>query len=141
MKKLLIYLTVLITACSNQKSTGEQGTQPISEQAAPATEATLNAKWKADDATKKNVEAMIQLVNDSSYASPSQSEKLYSGLQVSIDKLVRECTMQGPAHEALHAWLEKVLKDMKELKEGDDEYSETYSDLKRDIELFQELFE
>ena len=48
--------------------------------------------------------------------------------------------MQGAEHVALHLWLENLLEDFKDLKKGDDEYSEVYADLKWDIAEFCQAF-
>jgi len=50
--------------------------------------------------------------------------------------------MKGAEHDALHLWLEKVLKHVKELKEEEtDEYGAAYAALKKDVESFYDFFE
>jgi hypothetical protein len=50
--------------------------------------------------------------------------------------------MQGADHDALHVWLEQLLHDVDELKEGEASgYDEAYAVLKKDAESFTELFE
>ena len=143
MKKLVIILTVAFTACTSQVKTEEHGKESSKEQHNSATAIQLNngSKWKADEATKRNVDAMMQVVSDSSYADAAKRKELSAQLQSNIDTLINQCRMKGPDHDALHVWLEKVLKDMKELKEGDDEYSEVYTALKKDIASFDMFFE
>jgi hypothetical protein len=140
MKKVLIILTVVIAACTNQVKTGDNKNAKEQEH---ATAVPLNngSKWKADEATKKNVTEMVQIVNDGIYADAAKRMQLYATLQIKIDTLVNQCSMQGPEHDALHAWLEKVLKDMRELKGEDHHYAEAYAGLKKDIEGFNALFE
>jgi cytochrome c556 len=143
MKKLLILLTVAFAACTSQVKTKQQDNENGKEQEHTETAALLNngSKWKADEVTKKNVARMVQVVNDSLYADAAKRKQLYATLQTKIDTLVKQCGMQGAEHNALHAWLKKVLKDMKKLKEEDDEYNEVVPDLKKDIEGFNALFE
>lgn len=98
-------------------------------------------KWKADEVTKKNVNAMMQVVNEPTYANAGKRLQLYTNLQATIDVLVKECGMKGADHDALHTWLEKVWKDLKELKQEDNEYKEAYATLKKDISTFYQSFE
>ena len=143
MKKLLILLTVAIAACTSQEKTEHKGNNVANEQENTAAAVPLNngSKWKADEATKENVAKIVLLVNDNTYADATKRSQLYGHLQTKIDTLVKQCNMQGAEHDALHVWLEKVLKDMKELKEEDDEHTKVYATLKKDIENFYAIFE
>jgi hypothetical protein len=143
MKKLLILLTVTIAACTSQVRKEQQDNKDRKEQQHSETVVPLNngSKWKADQATKQNVAEMVQVVNDSIYADAAKRKQLYANLQIKIDTLIKQCTMQGPEHDALHVWLGKVLKDMKKLKEEGNDYNEAYAGLKKDIEDFKHSFE
>ena len=98
-------------------------------------------KWKADEVTKKNVNAKMQVVKEPTYAEAGKRLQLYTNLQAKTDVLVKECRMKGADHDALHTWLEKVLKDLKELKQEDNEYREVFTTLKKDISTFYQSFE
>ena len=143
MKKLLILLTVAFSACTSQVKTEKKGNENPNEQENTITVIPLNNgnKWKADQATKKNVAAMVQVVNDGNYADATKRRQLYANVQMKIDTLVKQCGMQGAEHEALHLWLEKVLKDMKKLKEEGTEYNVVHAALKKDIASFYAFFE
>ena len=143
MKKLLILLTVAIAACTSHINTEQKGNENTNEQENTTTAIPLNngSKWKADEATKKNAAAIVQVVNDVNYADAGKREQLYASVQTKIDTMVMQCRMQGAEHEALHLWLEKVLRDMKELKEEGTEYSEVHAALKKDIASFYAFFE
>ncbi|MGN6165326.1 MAG: hypothetical protein ACTHOF_12370 [Flavisolibacter sp.] len=143
MKQLLIMVLAILVSCTS-KQTAEQHENSAAndnEKKVVTVPSNNGAKWKADEATKKNVAAMVQVVSDSTYADAGKRKQLYTNLQTKVDTLVKECSMQGAEHDALHVWLEKVLKDLKELKEDDDEYSEAYAALKTDIESFYRSFE
>ena len=71
----------------------------------------------------------------------AKREELSAKLQSKIDTLIKQCRMQGPEHDALHVWLEKVLTDMKQLKDGENGYSAAYAALKKQIESFYLFFE
>ena len=143
MKKLSIILIAVMTACSGLEKTDQHGNENSSEQQHTATAVELKngRKWKADEATKKNVAAMMHVVSDSSYAGAAKRKELHENVQSKIDSLISQCRMKGAEHDALHVWLGKVLKDMKELKDADNEYGEAHAALKKDIESFYLLFE
>jgi len=131
-------------SCTSQQTAEQDENKTANNSEDKIVTVTLNsgAKWKADEATKKNVTAMIQVVSDSTYADAGKRKQLYTKLKTKIDTLVKECSMKGAEHDALHMWLEKVLKGLKELKEeDDDEYSEVYAALKKDIANFYQSFE
>lgn len=143
MKKWIIILMVAIAACNSKAANEQHGqqTEDIHRHSPMKLQLNKGSKWKADEATKKNVAAMKEVVNDSSYADAAKRMQLYANLQSKIDRLVKQCSMNGAEHDALHVWLEKVMKDMKELKEENNNYSRVYAELKRDIERFNAFFE
>lgn len=133
-----------LASCSSQQTAEKQESKVANESIETVATVPMNngIKWKADEATKKNVAAMVQIVADTTYADASKRKLLYTNLQTKIDALVKECSMKGAEHDALHVWLEKVLKDLKEVKENDDdEYSEAYAILKEDVTSFYHTFE
>lgn len=148
MNKILIILSLLIAACSNNESHigVAKGDKP--RQHDPATTAVVtmrlnnNAKWRTDDATRKNVVAMVRAVNDSDNTGTSRKQQLLQQLQATINTLLQQCTMKGPDHDALHLWVEQVMHDLKSVKEEtDDGYQKSYVALKRDVENFYVYFE
>jgi hypothetical protein len=143
MKKILIVLLVTTVSCTSQESGKTKGKSTSHAQQHTAVTVPLNNgdKWKADDATKQNVAVIAQIVNDNNYRAADKRKQLSAALQSQIDTLIKQCRMKGPEHDALHVWLERVLKDMKELKKEDDEYKEVYAALKTDIEAFYATFE
>jgi hypothetical protein len=143
MKQLLIMALAVFVSCNSQQAAEQQGNNTVSENEDKVAIVPLNrgAKWKVDEATKKNVLAMVQVISDSTYADPGERKQLYTTLKAKIDTLVKACSMKGAEHDALHAWLENVLEDLKELKEEGDEYSEAYAALKTDILNFYQSFE
>jgi len=142
MKQLLLILMVAFVSCTSRQGAEQQENKPENKDENTVVTVPLNsgAKWKADEATKKNVEAMVQIISDSAYGDAAKRKELYTNLRAKIDTLVKECSMKGAGHDALHVWLEKVLKDLKELKD-DDEYSEVFTALKKDVENFYQSFE
>lgn len=142
MKQLLILLFAVMASCTNPQL-GKQQENKESNKKDNALVVPLNkrAKWKADGSTKKNVVAMMQEVNDTIYADAKKREQLYESVQSGIDTLVKQCSMKGEEHNALHIWLERVVEDVNELKREDNEYSKAYAALKKDVESFYNFFE
>jgi hypothetical protein len=143
MKYLLIIILAAMASCNNQQPTEKQETKTKTEIKDTSSNVSLinGIKWKADEATKKNVADIMQIVKDTSYTDASKRQLLYSNMKSGIDKLVAACTMEGAAHDELHVWLEKILKDLKELKKGDEEYSKARTELKEHVERFYQIFE
>ena len=144
MNKILIILSFLLIACSNNKTKDNASHKDQHEESeVTSTSLKLNngAKRKSDDATRKNVAAISKIINDSS-RDVNNRPQLVKLLQARIDTLVMQCKMKGPEHDALHVWLNQVLHNLKELKEsGEGEYEKSYAALKKDVDGFYDFFE
>ena len=144
MNKILFILSFLLIACSNNKTKDNASHKDQHEESeVTSTSLKLNngAKWKSDDATRKNVAAISKIINDSS-RDVNNRPQLVKLLQARIDTLVMQCKMKGPEHDALHVWLNQVLHNLKELKEsGEGEYEKSYAALKKDVDGFYDFFE
>ena len=143
MKKLIIVMTVVIAGCTNQVKTDQHDNKNSHERehSTQAIQLDNGRKWKADEATKRNVGIIVNEVNAGAYRDTAQRKELIANLKIKIDTLVGQCSMKGPEHDALHGWLEKVLRDMNKLNEGSDEYIKEYETLKKDVESFYDFFE
>lgn len=78
------------------------------------------AKWKADNPTNSNVADLQKIANDFK-AKPNPTSEDYQELNGmlgrGLNKMIQECKMEGPDHDALHLWLEPVLKQNAQLKD------------------------
>ena len=145
---MLIILSLFVMACSNIDSGAETTKEDEHElhdsaMTKPVIALQLNngAKWKTDEATRKNVGEIVRLINDSSIIGEKNRAQLTKQLQARIDTLVQQCRMKGPDHDALHLWLQQVLNNLKALKEEDNEYQRSYAALKEEVENFYSFFE
>lgn len=143
MNKIIVFFTSLFfLACTNvPQEKAESSTDHQHSDSTSILQLNNGAKWKTDEATRKNVAAIEQVVNDSSYATGKNRAQFANQLQVRLDTLVQQCKMTGPDHDALHVWLENVIHDLKEIKEDEDEYNKRYTALKKDVESFNDYFE
>lgn len=143
MNRLLVLAIVAFMACNNPVKAPETVDHAAHAQhdASAGMELNNGQKWKADLATKTNVAAMVEVVNDNRYTDEQNREQLASTMQTKLDTLVKQCRMKGPDHDALHVWLEKVLVDMKALKDPGSDYNQSFAALKNDVLSFENYFE
>jgi hypothetical protein len=138
---IMILLASSFVACSpgkDKKEEKEAGIEKQDEHKNDHQEAlSLNQgnKWKLDDATRNNM-------RDIKMSMESEPAPLPAALREKTDKLVRECRMGGPDHDALHLWLENFLADLRVLEETKGgPGSEAYKELREDLEEFDNFFE
>lgn len=120
MKKLFFLLccAAIFFAC-NQSTTENKPDEHADH--AHATELTLNngAKWKADSITNHNVVA-LKTVSDNFRIKPFPSvndyQMLGNDLNNSLNTMIQQCKMTGSDHDALHQWLDPILKGTNQLK-------------------------
>jgi hypothetical protein len=139
MKNLIVIFSFIWLGCTNASQ--EHATKEDAHQhkdGVVSLQLNNGSKWKTDEATKKNVVSIKQLVNDSNYYK-KEAESFTLELQAGIDTLVQQCRMEGPDHEALHLWLGNVLRDLDALKKR--EKGDAYTNLHRDVMLFDTYFE
>ncbi len=141
MNKLMVLIAFVFTACTGtmQEDNNSKEATQVENEKENVTTLQLNngAKWKLDEATKKNVAALKQIVNDT-----TRKAELASALQSGLDTLVSQCKMKGPDHDALHQWLEPFMHAVKELKEDDEsERQEAMVTIRKELENFDMYFE
>ena len=129
MKKIIVILlfSTVFWACNNPETSSKKEVAPAveadhHEHAENKTGLELNNgdKWKADNSTNNNVKD-LQVVLEQFNARTDQSMAAYKlaadDLQLGLNKMVSECKMKGPDHDALHKWLEPLIGQVKELKQ------------------------
>lgn len=129
MKKLLILLLLAGTlwSCNNHKTAENKNLPNPSEVAEHQFGETnekliLNngVKWKVDMSTSNNVrdlQIIIEKFNSGSDRSFIAYKKAQGDLQHGLDKMIIECKMKGPAHHALHQWLEPLIEQVTKFKQ------------------------
>ena len=115
---LLLCCTLFLFACNSASNKEEEHAEHSHSE---TSELALNngAKWKADSITNHNV-VVLKTIADNFKIKPAPSVNDYqllgSDLKNGLDKMIRECKMTGADHEALHHWLNPLLKENSELK-------------------------
>jgi hypothetical protein len=111
----------------------------------PADQSVLHlnngVKWKADAKTLANVSLLKSVVADAIKQHPVNYGLAATELQNGLDKMITECSMKGPDHEALHQWLLPLVKKVNALKEASgDKAAATMNEIKLQIDLFDQYF-
>lgn len=104
------------------------------------------AKWKADSITNRNVVDLRTIADNFKilpFPTLGEYQILSTDLGTSLNKLVNECKMTGPDHDALHQWLETVLKETNELKTVSDTTvaRQTFKVIDQSIDGYHNYFE
>lgn len=66
-------------------------------------------KWQSDLTTNEGVKKLQQTYNTQTTSSLADYHKLAEELNEDKNYLVKNCTMQGPAHDNLHTWLHPLI--------------------------------
>ena len=125
---MLILTTGILWSCNSTKN--PENKEPFilidtaqHHQIGNAEELTLNnsAKWKADAITSNNVNNLQTIIDDFNKGGDKTLpgfQKTGNDLQKGIAKMINECRMQGPGHDALHEWLQPLLKQVNEFRQS-----------------------
>ncbi len=104
------------------------------------------AKWKADSITHVNVAAFESIIDNFEKAGqhdlPAYAQ-LAGDLQKSLNKLITDCKMQGPDHEALHLWLQPLLQQVAGLAKATttNDAANLFNEIKAGAKLYSQYFE
>ena len=152
MKKLLMLLCLSsLLACTNTENKKEPVVLSAEEPHATEEKAstlTLNngAKWKSDDNTNRNsneLQAIANRLTEKKVEGIADYTSIATDLQTGLDKMIKECRMQGADHEALHKWLEPLLENVRYMKEAKEEKSasEFYGKINERLQIYHQYFE
>lgn len=146
MKKLigLIICVTLMSACNQSSNKAEH----VSHGQDQTTALSLNngAKWQADSITNNNV-SYLKNIADKFKIKPSHSvndyQTLSTDLNNALNKMIQQCKMTRPDHEALHHWLEPILKETNDLKNITDTTisASTFKSIDSRLDVYNNYFE
>ena len=95
--------------------------------------------WKLDASTRYNLGVIKKLLRES--GSDDHLDKTAAALQDATNKLIKECRMEGPDHDALHMWLEVYLKHLKQLKDPSGNRQDAIEQLREDMKALDADFQ
>ena len=115
---LLLCVVVLVPACDHTEHEHVHDAEH-----AAALRLNDGQRWPADESTVEGLHRMQRIIAD---AAPGPTDldgyrRLGAELQQEHDTVIRECTMQGPAHDVLHVFLADVSPTIAELQAGDEQ--------------------
>jgi len=138
MKKLtLIFLLTVTFFVGNARSLYQH------EQASEKLVLNNGAKWKVDKITNNNVSDLQQMAKPVSGKSLKEYHMAGVALQNGITKMIRECRMKGPDHQALHKWLEPLMELVSKLRRATDAITAArlYKETTAQLDLFNRYFQ
>lgn len=156
MKNVWMIIAVFaLIACSGQskKHSEEQSSaDTITEQLRrhlpdkPSLELNQGQKWKADSSTNNNVanlKSILAKFDAENNSSTDAYKQLGNDLQAGLDKMIKECKMGGADHDALHKWLEPLIKQVNDLKSNTDEKSAEAktTEIREQLNVYSQFFE
>lgn len=129
-EKLVLLLFIFsFFACNNTGESTEKNADSAkveihvnAEEHAEATSGlSLNngAKWKTDESTRNHVQKVsvtIDSFNKKSNPDVSEYQLFAAEMETEVNALIKDCRMTGPDHDALHQWLQPILKSVNDLK-------------------------
>jgi hypothetical protein len=125
---LYLLLVIIILSCNNSARHEEQTKEPIHEQHSneilgDSLRLNQGKKWNIDAITNDNI-ASFQRIAEQARQMIDPGIKEYNEvgarMQKQLDKLVSECRMKGPDHEALHKWLTPLFTSVSSLVKSQD---------------------
>lgn len=151
----LLMTSAFLLACNSQQQEGHEGHQKaqdsvpaaaqVQEPASGNTGLVLNngAKWKADAATNENVALLLQTISGVAPQDQAGYQQTAEKLQEGLNKMVKECAMKGPDHEALHQWLVPLMGQVKALKNAAtvEQSAKIFREINQQINLYSTYFE
>lgn len=158
MKRLFfIFLsTIFLFACNQANEAPVKNEAAAHDHAAPVAEPTAQAenlltlnngaKWKSDLNTDKNVKVLKTTAEDfKNKENPGVDDyhTVANNLGEGLTTMINECKMKGADHDALHHWLEPLLKENKDLKATADAASGSalFNSINTRLNAYQDYFE
>src|SRR5690606_16676240 len=106
---------LLLAACSGGEPTSTAPADPLSAMTLDA-----GSRWQADEHTRRSVAAMAAAARRvEAQRDPATTAALAEELQQQLEGLFAGCTMQGPAHDALHVYLSALMPRVDEMLDPD----------------------
>jgi hypothetical protein len=153
MKKYIFILLGFgfLAACNNEVDHAEHKTSIEAPTPAAHNEETVLAlndgkKWDSDETSNINVAALKKVLDefDEKNATTVKDYNVAAtNLKGVLDTLIKECRMKGADHDALHAWLEPLMKDVNDLNKTttEDEAKNLLDQIEERLNEYNKYFE
>ena len=148
MKTILLLFCIAIFSCNSPKNKSGVQDHENHEHAVSDSRLSLNngAKWKADSITNHNVVNLKTIADNfriKPFPSVNDYQLLGTDLNTGVNKMIQECKMTGPDHDALHKWLEPVIQETNQLKTVTDTSvaKNTFHSIDKRLDAYHNYFE
>jgi hypothetical protein len=154
MRNILIVLLIAagLLSCKNHKTVEKTALVSVDadeqEEKGQSQELTLNngAKWKIDISTHNivvNLQNRLNAFTGDTNRPLSDYQEVQHDLKDGIDKMISECKMTGPDHEALHHWLLPLINKVADLKKATSvaDAARSLNDIRAQVKLNAQYFE
>jgi len=148
---LYLWLLIIILSCNNSERNGGQTKAPIhaqhdNEVVNDSVGLNQGKKWKSDAITNENIASFQRIAEQAKQMKdPGIKEYNEAGarMQRLLDKLISECRMKGPDHEALHKWLTPLFTSVSSLVKSKDktEASQLIDNINNHVDSYAKYFE
>lgn len=99
-------------------------------------------KWQSDLTTNEGVKKLQLSYNAQTTTTLEEYHKLAAQLNEDKNYLVKNCTMQGPAHDNLHTWLHPLIEKIAALADAEtvEDASKIKSTIDENINAYYDYF-
>lgn len=153
MKNITAFLLCfsLLLSCNNNETVNtahESESKDQAHEAVPDSNGLIlnnGQKWKSDASTDRNVAVLRNTVQKfETKQDPSLEDYRYfaKDLRAGIDTMVKECKMKGADHDALHQWLEPLMKNVRDLEKKADtkDAAVMAKEISNRVEMYSQYF-
>jgi hypothetical protein len=139
MKNLLIAVCLVWLASCTETNTNAVQLERDEHSQAIRKPLSLNngEKWMLDKSTRENAAEIKSILNK---ANERNLDSVAIPLRSKTDELVRECRMEGVAHETLHSWLENFIEDQKLVNNNEIPSAKLLEFLRKDVKELETYF-
>ncbi|MBL7994731.1 hypothetical protein JNM05_05115 [bacterium] len=137
---ILVFSFLVLGGCKHKHSEQESSAQ-IEE-----VKLDQGKKWKADQQTNGGAAKLQSIVAEFSKETPKPEledyKRLNTQVQTELDEIFKKCTMTGDAHQQLHVFLVRIIKDVNVLKEDDLKASDAaFQSMQKNLATYTDYFE
>ncbi len=156
MKRLVavLFAISILFSCNTQENKEKRDTGPAIEKehethsdgGSEGLSLNNGNKWKADASTNNNVKALLVIVDELNTRKDKTLVNYHNAatdLQAGVEKMVKECRMQGADHAALHKWLEPLMKQVSAFQKSatEEQAEKEFHSIHEQLNLYEKYFE
>lgn len=141
---LLMVLTLFVSACGDKREDAvkiKNDEQLHVNDDDEALELNDGKKWKVVDDMMIYLRNMEKAISEFETSESKDYKSLEKTLSQNVDSLVKNCSMEGKAHDELHKWLIPFIELADEFAMDEKKQNENFKKLKESFITFNKYFE